>query len=274
MRTVKKHDERKLEIIETGAKLFSTKGYRNTTVNDILKEVGIAKGTFYHYFQSKEEVMDAVVDNILSTIIYESQLVVNDNRLSALEKFFLVVTGTGLQKDPGVSPKNSNHLQEQSDLLTERYIQQHSDGYNKKQENTNETITNPYEGNPVVTEYLKKMYDSQHRAGSSSEFMEELTHPDNAEMHQKILVATIQRVSPLLTEIITQGIEEHSFSTPHPQEIIEYLLVSSSFMLNTRLFGFNREELKRRVDVYVYMAEELLGVEKGTLRYIGSNARL
>jgi AcrR family transcriptional regulator len=41
--------------------LFFTKGYAKTTVNDVLQEIGIAKGTFYYYFKSKEEVMDAVV---------------------------------------------------------------------------------------------------------------------------------------------------------------------------------------------------------------------
>lgn len=58
MRFSKKPDERKNEILDAAEMLFGTKGYSKTTNNDILNEVGIAKGTFYYYFQSKEEVMD------------------------------------------------------------------------------------------------------------------------------------------------------------------------------------------------------------------------
>lgn len=53
MRIIKEYEERRKEILETAERLFLTKGYTKTTVNDILKEIGIAKGTFYHYFKSK-----------------------------------------------------------------------------------------------------------------------------------------------------------------------------------------------------------------------------
>ena len=61
MRISKKPEERKNEILDNAEKLFGTKGYSKTTINDILLAVGIAKGTFYYYFKSKEEVMDAIV---------------------------------------------------------------------------------------------------------------------------------------------------------------------------------------------------------------------
>ncbi|TKH46201.1 helix-turn-helix transcriptional regulator, partial [Bacillus cereus] len=65
MRIVKEYEERRKEILETAERLFLTKGYTKTTVNDILKEIGIAKGTFYHYFKSKEEVMDEIIMRII-----------------------------------------------------------------------------------------------------------------------------------------------------------------------------------------------------------------
>ena len=65
MRIVKEHDERRNEIITTAEEFFLTKGFNKTTVNDILKRIGIAKGTFYHYFVSKEEVLDAVIGQII-----------------------------------------------------------------------------------------------------------------------------------------------------------------------------------------------------------------
>lgn len=54
---------------------------------------------------------------------------------------------------------------------------------------------------------------------------------NNAEMHQKSLVETILRLTPVLTNIVEQGIEEGSFHTPYPQETVEFLLVSHNFYL-------------------------------------------
>ena len=69
MRIVKEHDERKNEIIDTASHIFAQKGYDKTSVNDILNAIGIAKGTFYHYFKSKEEVLDAVITKATELIV-------------------------------------------------------------------------------------------------------------------------------------------------------------------------------------------------------------
>ena len=61
MRVVKKPEVRKAEILDAAETLFYTKGYLHTTIIDILESVNIAKGTFYYYFPSKEDVMDAIV---------------------------------------------------------------------------------------------------------------------------------------------------------------------------------------------------------------------
>lgn len=69
MRIVKEHDDRRNEILDTAEKLFYVKGYGRCTVNDILTAIGIAKGTFYHYFTSKEEVLDSIVARYTEMII-------------------------------------------------------------------------------------------------------------------------------------------------------------------------------------------------------------
>jgi len=45
MRIIKDPEERKIEILDTAERLFTTKGYKQTTILDILNEIGIAKGT-------------------------------------------------------------------------------------------------------------------------------------------------------------------------------------------------------------------------------------
>ena len=86
MRTVKEHDERKTEILDTAKSLFLSKGYDKTTVNDILKAIGIAKGTFYHYFKSKEEVLEAVVMRVIEQDMVIAREIAANSELSALDK--------------------------------------------------------------------------------------------------------------------------------------------------------------------------------------------
>lgn len=64
-RPVKKPlDQWKSEILDAAQKLFLSKGYEETTVADVMEEVGGAKGMFYRCFQSKEEIMQALGDRM------------------------------------------------------------------------------------------------------------------------------------------------------------------------------------------------------------------
>jgi AcrR family transcriptional regulator len=82
------HDERVKDIIENAEKLLVKKGYDNTSVADIIKKVGIAKGTFYHYFKSKDELLDAIVDRMLHEIWDSVDVIVANDDLDAIGKFF------------------------------------------------------------------------------------------------------------------------------------------------------------------------------------------
>src|SRR5690625_1815304 len=48
-------DKRKIDLIESGMKLFAHKGYHKTSIQEIATDAGISKGAFYLYFNSKEE---------------------------------------------------------------------------------------------------------------------------------------------------------------------------------------------------------------------------
>ena len=62
-------EERKKEILDIAEELFTTKGYDNTSTADILDRVGIARGTIYYHFKSKEEILDALIDRIIQGIV-------------------------------------------------------------------------------------------------------------------------------------------------------------------------------------------------------------
>lgn len=64
-RPVKKPPEEwKNEILNAAQKLFLSKGYAQTSITDIMETVGGAKGMFYRFFQSKEEIMQALGDRM------------------------------------------------------------------------------------------------------------------------------------------------------------------------------------------------------------------
>ena len=53
-------EARKSEIIQAALKVFCEKGYAGATINDIVKKAKCSHGLFYHYFNSKKEIFDAV----------------------------------------------------------------------------------------------------------------------------------------------------------------------------------------------------------------------
>lgn len=60
----KSTEERRKEIVGAAWQLFITKGYEQTSTVDIMNAVGIAKGTLYYHFSSKEEILDALIEEV------------------------------------------------------------------------------------------------------------------------------------------------------------------------------------------------------------------
>lgn len=55
-------DTSRQKILEASLELFGTKGYKSTTISDIVKKASISKGLIYHYFDSKEDILKQLVD--------------------------------------------------------------------------------------------------------------------------------------------------------------------------------------------------------------------
>ena len=56
----KTREEREDEILSAALKVFLQKGYRKTTMEDIIKQTTLSKGGFYHYFRSTKEILIAI----------------------------------------------------------------------------------------------------------------------------------------------------------------------------------------------------------------------
>ncbi len=61
-RIVKEPEERKNELIDTAEQLFVAYGYEQTAISDIVRAVNVSQGAFYYYFESKEDVLVAVIE--------------------------------------------------------------------------------------------------------------------------------------------------------------------------------------------------------------------
>ena len=59
---MRKGDMRREELLATAERLFYTKGYEKTSVQDILTEMSFSKGGFYHHFDSKLAVLEAICE--------------------------------------------------------------------------------------------------------------------------------------------------------------------------------------------------------------------
>ncbi|MCB0218459.1 MAG: TetR/AcrR family transcriptional regulator [Chrysiogenetes bacterium] len=57
-------EARRRAILDAAKKIFAAKGFHNTSVSDIVQEVGIAQGTFYLYFDDKKAIFSEIVDSL------------------------------------------------------------------------------------------------------------------------------------------------------------------------------------------------------------------
>ncbi|MCC8356281.1 MAG: TetR/AcrR family transcriptional regulator [Oscillospiraceae bacterium] len=92
MRITKDAKERRNEILDIAQRLFHEKGYGQTTIEDILKEAGIAKGTIYYHFKSKEEILSAMIDRQLDRREEEFCRIAENETLTPVEKLMQVIS--------------------------------------------------------------------------------------------------------------------------------------------------------------------------------------
>lgn len=61
-------DERRRQLLEAAIRVFGNKGYHHSQISDIIKEAGVARGTFYLYFESKREIFDGVITTLFEMV--------------------------------------------------------------------------------------------------------------------------------------------------------------------------------------------------------------
>jgi TetR/AcrR family transcriptional repressor of nem operon len=214
----KEYAARRNEILDVAQRLVYTKGYEQMTIQDILDDLHISKGAFYHYFDSKGAMLEALVERmVVVEVIPLLTPIVQDPDLTALEKL-------------------------------NRYFDTGSRWKIAKK--------------PFMLELLRVWLADE-----------------NAIVRQKLFNMSVKRTTPLLTEIIRQGIQEGVFTTSYPDQVchvINYILQGLSDTVIELLLSSetNRDAARIESGVTAYIAaltdalERVLGAPRGSLNLI------
>ena len=86
MRIVKEAEERRNEILDVAERLFGTKGFDGTSTTDILNEIGIARGTLYYHFKSKEDILDALIERMTGSLVAKASEIAGKKDVPVLQR--------------------------------------------------------------------------------------------------------------------------------------------------------------------------------------------
>jgi len=195
----KEAEERRSEILDAADELFGQKGFDGTSTKDILEKVGIARGTLYYHFKSKEDIMDSLIDRYSVRLLSTAREIAADKSI------------------------------------------------------------------PVVERILHVVVSMQLSGGTSQVIMEHIHKPQNALMHQKIQKVIITGVTPILSDIIQEGIIQGLFSTPYPYESMEMIVTYANTVFDDELVEMTNEGRNTRVQAFIFNVERILGSERGSL---------
>lgn len=85
-RVVKAPIVRRAELLDCAQELFFTAGYEATTIADIIARAGVSKGGFYHHFDSKEALFEALIERLIEAVLADVQETLEAPGLDALTR--------------------------------------------------------------------------------------------------------------------------------------------------------------------------------------------
>lgn len=212
MRIVKEAEERKNEILDAASELFARKGFDGTSTGDILEKVGIARGTLYYHFKSKEDIMDALIERIGVGMLSTAGEIAADKSIPVSERIIRVLLSLNVSE-------------------------------------SNVGIAN---GSTIGKEMIEHMHN-----------------PQNALMHQKSQKMVIAGITPILTDIIREGITQGLCSTPFPYECMEMIMAYTNTVFDgDDTVEMTAESRVSRIEAFTFNVERLLGAKSGSFAQV------
>ena len=191
---MKKGEKRKQELLKIAYDMFLTQGYENTSVDKIIEKAQIAKGTYYYYFESKEQMLEEVIDMMIDSESETAQQIIKTD-IPVPQKIVGIIASM-------------------------------------KPTEAEQPIKNT------------------------------LFQPENVLMHHKVRKKLIEVITPLLSEVVKEGVSEGIFECDNISERVKMLLIISDSMFNEGSFS------ERDITVFIDMTEKLLGAQTGTMSFI------
>jgi AcrR family transcriptional regulator len=117
---------RREAFVDAGQQLLQAKGYEQTSIQDVLDELDASRGAFYHYFDSKAALLEAIVERMVDAAIASLAPVLADPDLSAvakLEGFFSGIAGWKAERRDLVLALIQVWLSDDNALLREKFRQ-------------------------------------------------------------------------------------------------------------------------------------------------------
>ena len=71
--------------------MFGTKGFDSTSTSDILNEIGIARGTLYYHFKSKEEILDAMISRMMTRMLEKAKAIAAQKNIPVLQRLTMMM---------------------------------------------------------------------------------------------------------------------------------------------------------------------------------------
>lgn len=109
---VKKEHKRK-DLLNAAFELFTSKGFHDTSIADIVTKAGIAKGTFYLYFKDKTDIRNRLISSKATQLFRDACLKLNETRITGLQEQFIFLTDEilrSLKEDKSLLFFLSKHL--------------------------------------------------------------------------------------------------------------------------------------------------------------------
>lgn len=122
MRVVKEADERRNEILDVAQELFVLNGFDNTSTNDILARIGIARGTLYYHFKSKEDILDSIIERMTNEAMAKSVYIAKNKNLPLLDRFTQSIMALNL--DSGIAHEVMDQVHKPQNALMHQKMQE------------------------------------------------------------------------------------------------------------------------------------------------------
>lgn len=112
---------RKSDIIKCATNLFQTKGYHQTSIEDICNAVGITKGTLYYYIESKEDLLYEIHEHYINAAIEDTKNEIISSKYETAEEKLKAVLKVYIKLMRDYQPEITVFFKEMDCLSKEKF---------------------------------------------------------------------------------------------------------------------------------------------------------